>query len=113
MDKDALYHVSNSEKMCFQCPRLENKSICLHTYLFVYMHTTHTLYILYIHTYILCIHILYTYICMHVRMLSHVRLFVIQWTIAHQAPLSMEFPREEYWSRLPFPTPGDLPDAGI
>ena len=50
---------------------------------------------------------------MHVWMLSHVRLFVIQWTVAHQAPLSMEVSREEYWSRLPFPTPGDLPDAGI
>ena len=33
--------------------------------------------------------------------------------IAHQAPLSMGFPRQEYWSRLPFPTPEDLPDPGI
>ena len=32
------------------------------------------------------------------------------WTVAHQAPLSMEFPRQEYWSGLPLPTPGDLPD---
>ena len=36
-------------------------------------------------------------------MLSHVRLFAILWTLAHQAPLSMGFPRQEYWSRLPFP----------
>ena len=36
-----------------------------------------------------------------------------QWTVAHQAPLSMEFPRQEYWSGLPFPSPGDLPDPGI
>ena len=35
------------------------------------------------------------------------------WTVAHQAPLSMEFPRQEYWSVLPFPSPGDLPDPGI
>ena len=38
---------------------------------------------------------------------------VTQWAIAHQAPLSMGFPRQEYWSGLPFPSPGDLPDPGI
>ena len=49
-------------------------------------------------------------------MLSHfsrVRLFATPWTIAHQAPLSMRFSRQEYWSGLPFPPPGDLPDAGV
>ena len=35
------------------------------------------------------------------------------WTVAHQAPLSMGFPRQEYWSGLPFPSPEDLPDSGI
>ena len=35
------------------------------------------------------------------------------WTVAHQAPLSMGFPRQEYWSGLSFPSPGDLPDPGI
>ena len=35
------------------------------------------------------------------------------WTVAHQAPLSKGFPRQEYWSGLPFPAPGDLPDPGI
>ena len=35
------------------------------------------------------------------------------WTVAHQAPLSMEFSRQEYWSGLPFPFPGDLPDSGV
>ena len=35
------------------------------------------------------------------------------WTVAHQVPLSMGFPRQEYWSGLPFPYPGDLPDPGI
>ena len=46
-------------------------------------------------------------------MLSHVQLSVIPWTVAHQAPLSMEFSRQEYWSGLPLPAPGDLPDPGI
>ena len=35
------------------------------------------------------------------------------WTVARQAPVSMGFPRQEYWSGLPFPSPGDLPDPGI
>ena len=48
-----------------------------------------------------------------VKSLSHVRLFVTPRTVAHQAPPSMEFSREEYWSGLPFPPPGDLPDPGI
>ena len=48
-----------------------------------------------------------------VRVLSRVRLFVTPWTVAHQAPPSMEFSRQEYWSGLPFPSPGDLPDPGI
>ena len=39
--------------------------------------------------------------------------FATPWTIAHQAPLSMAFPRQEYWSELPSPTPGDLLDPGI
>ena len=47
------------------------------------------------------------------QLLSRVRLFVTPWTIAHQAPLSMGFSRQEYWSGLPFPPPGDLPDSGI
>ena len=37
--------------------------------------------------------------------LSHVQLFATPWTVTHQAPLSMKFSRQEYWSRLPFPTP--------
>ena len=39
--------------------------------------------------------------------------FVTPWTLALQAPLSMEFSRQEYWSGLPFPSPGDLPDPGM
>ena len=38
---------------------------------------------------------------------------VTPWTVAHQTPLSMGFPRQEYWSELPFPSPGDLPNSGI
>ena len=48
-----------------------------------------------------------------VKSLSRVRLFVTPWTVAYQAPPSMEFSRQEYWSGLPFPSPGDLPDPGI
>ena len=44
---------------------------------------------------------------------SHVRLFVTLWTVAHQAPPSMGFSRQEYWSGLPIPSPGGLPDPGI
>ena len=46
-------------------------------------------------------------------MLSRVRLFATPGTVAHQAPLSMGFSRQEYWSGLPLPPPGDLPDPGI
>ena len=44
---------------------------------------------------------------------TRVRLLVTPWTVAHQAPLSMGFSRQEYWSGLPCPPPGDLPDPGI
>ena len=50
---------------------------------------------------------------MKVKSLSRVRLFVTPWTVAHQAPPSMGFSRQEYWSGLPFPSPGDLSDPGI
>ena len=48
-----------------------------------------------------------------VKSLSRVRLFATPWTIAHQAPPSVRFSRQEYWSGLPFPSPGDLPDQRI
>ena len=44
---------------------------------------------------------------------SHVQLFSTLWTVAHQAPLSMEFSRQESWSGLPLPSPGGLPNPGI
>ena len=57
-------------------------------------------------------------ICLHesrkkVKSFSPVRLFVTPWTVAYQAPPSMEFSKQEYWSGLPFPFPGDLPNAWI
>ena len=48
-----------------------------------------------------------------VKSLSPIRLFMTRYTLAYQAPPSMEFARQEYWSGLPFPSPGDLPDPGI
>ena len=47
------------------------------------------------------------------KSLSCVRLFATPWTVARQAPLSMGFSRQEYWSGLPFSSPGDLPNPGI
>ena len=47
------------------------------------------------------------------KSLSHVRLFATPWTVAYQAPPSMVFSKQEYWSGLPFPSPGDLPNPGI
>ena len=51
-------------------------------------------------------------VCCVCAMLSHVQLFATPWIVAHQALLSMEFFRQEYWSGLPFPPPGDLLDPG-
>ena len=48
-----------------------------------------------------------------VKSLSRVRLFATPWIVAYQAPPSMGFSRQEYWSGLPFPSPGDLPDLGL
>ena len=59
----------------------------------------------YIHMCIVCVCVLSHF--------SHGQLFVALWTVAHQAPVSMGFSRQEYWSGLPCPPPGDLPDPGI
>ena len=59
----------------------------------------------------MCIYI--THFVAVVQGVSHVRLFATPWTVAHQAPLFMGFPRQEYWSELPCPSPGDFPDPGI
>ena len=52
-------------------------------------------------------------VCVCVCTLSYVWLFMTPWTVAPQAHLSMGFPKQEYWSGLPFPSPGDLPNPGI
>ena len=57
--------------------------------------------------------IYYEKVKLKVKLLSHVRLFATPWTVACWAPLSMGFSRKEYWSGLPFPSPGDRPDPGI
>jgi len=62
------------------------------------------------------LHVLYIYMTMLLLLLcffSCVQLFVTLWTVALQAPLSMEFSRQEYWSGLPFPSPGYPPHPGI
>ena len=48
----------------------------------------------------------------YIHVLSHVKFFATPWTVAYQVPLSMEFFRQEYWSRLLFPSPGDISDPG-
>ena len=55
----------------------------------------------------------YIYLLLKVKSLSHVQLFVAPWTVAHQASPSMGLSRQEYWSGLPFPSLGDLPEPGI
>ena len=52
-------------------------------------------------------------VCVCEKWLSRVRLFATPWIVARQDPLSMGFSRQEYWSGLPFPSPGDLPNPGI
>ena len=83
----------------------------LYIYIYIYIYT-HT----HIHTHIhMCTQICNVYACMKRNSVSHcyAQLFVTPWTVAYQAPPSKEFSREEYWSGLPFPSPGDLPDPGI
>ena len=53
------------------------------------------------------------HVCVYVQSLSPVKLFVTLWIIACLVPLSMGFSQQEYWGRLPFPPPGDLPNPGI
>ena len=53
------------------------------------------------------------FVNVNVKSLSRVRLVVTPWTVAYEAPQPMGFSRQEYWSGLPFPSPGDLPDPGI
>jgi len=61
----------------------------------------------------MALHIAFIIINMCVGALCHIRLFATPRTVACPAPLSMEFSSQDYWSGLPFPSPGDLPDPGI
>ena len=61
----------------------------------------------------MCAFFFYPKVKRKVKSLSHVRLFVTPWTVAHQTSPSMGFSRQAYWSGLPFPSPGDLPNPGI
>ena len=72
-------------------------NIPLYTYTNSHTHT---------YIYVVCV-------CMHAQSLSLIQLFAIPWIVACQAPLSIEFSRQQYWSRLPFPSPGDLSDPGM
>ena len=67
------------------------------------------IFLLGLHTSVSEISFLYMHACVH----SHVWLFAIPWTVDCQAPLFMESPRQEYWSGLPFPFQGDLPNPEI
>ena len=53
------------------------------------------------------------WLILKMKSLSRVRLFATPWAVAYQVPPSMGFSRQEYWSGLPFPSPGDLPNPGI
>ena len=70
------------------------------------------IYVYCLHAYHIGISYVYMYI-QELKLLSCVRLFVTPWTVARQAPLSKGFSRQEYWSGLPFPFPGDLPGPEI
>ena len=67
----------------------------------------------YLESFTLYINLLCQIMKVKVKSLSRVPEFAIPWTVVYQAPLSMGFSRQEYWSGLPFPSPGDLPDPGI
>ena len=65
------------------------------------------------HSKYLSINLSHLVACMYAQLLSHVQFFGILQAVANQAPLSMGFSRQEYWSGLPFSPPGDLPKPGI
>ena len=69
---------------------------------------------LYMYNYYVCsVYIVRLLLTLCVRVLSYVGLFATPWTVARQAPVSIEFSSQEYWSELPFISPGDIPNPGI
>ena len=90
----------------FLCPA--TSSLVLHPAMFDHLsHSNSDLSLTTLSTYSICFY------CLIACMFSCVRFFVARWTVVRQAPLPMEFSRQEYWSELLFPLPGDLPDSGI
>ena len=112
-----ILHISQSSVLDIQYYRLMSyKSDCFHRYVgvcvYIYIYVYMCIYIyIYIYTYTHTqLFILYWLVCLVAK--SCLTL-VTPWTVARQAPLSMGFSRQAYWSGLPFPSPGDLPDPGI
>ena len=96
-------------------------------YVYMYMYVYMCVYVLYVYVYMymhvymcICVYMyicicmcICIYICCATKSLQLCPFFAALWTVAHQAPLSMEFSRQEYWSGLPYPSPGDLLNPGI
>ena len=80
---------------------------CIYTYIYIQV------YIYMCVCVCICIHVSMYSCCVCLSCFSHVQLFATLWTAAYQTPLSMGFSRQEYWSELPWPPPGDLPNLGI
>ena len=92
------------------------KCVFIHVCMYIHcMFRPHCVCLLDLHGHLCCFHLLaiVNRKWKKVRLLSRVRLFATLWTVVHQAPPSMGFSRQEYWSGLPFPSPGDFPDPGI
>jgi len=91
--------------------------IDMHIYSCIHACDALCVYIQYVYIYVYVYIYIYIYIYIQcavaVQYLSHVWLFVAPWTVTHQAPLYMEFSKQEYWSGFSFLSPGDLPDPGI
>ena len=98
---DLFIHISMFSQIILPSPSPSPKVCSLHLCLFCCL------------TYRVIINIFLNSMWSEMKLLSHVWLFVTPWTVAYQAPPSMEFSRQEYWSGLPCPSPGDLPNPGI
>ena len=105
-----LYSVS-----CYrpQWKRIWKGCMCIYIYIYIFMCVCVCLCVCIYICVCVCVYLYENEKKVKVFVASHVWLFVTPWTVACQAPLSMGFPRQEYWSGLPFPSPGDLPDPGI
>ena len=98
--------------------------LCMYVYVCLYVYVQKRqcvcnagVYHMFISVYLCMYMAVYTCMCVCVYVCVLVAqscwLFVTSWTVAHQTPLSVDFSRQEYWSGLLFPSPGDLPDLGI